>query len=142
MRKGHFAVAGAAIVVGSAPAAAAYADPNGCPSDFTTAPGTGTDFDVEPRLWPTGNECVAQTRSLDMGPGLVESLAFIGFAALLLTLAARRPTTLLRGASGCPSSRWSAAGEDPPAGAAQALERDVREGARDDAGDDTGLTTG
>ena len=103
MRRHHFAIAGGAIVVGSALAAAAYADPNGCPHDFTNARGTGNDFRVEPRLWPTGNDCVGQlpgggTNSLDMGPEALESLAFIAFAAILLTLATLRPTTLLRGA--------------------------------------------
>lgn len=98
----HLAIAGAAFVVGSGLAAAAYVEPNGCPSEFANAPGTGFDHAVVGRLWPTGVECVgyrdgAQVSSLPMGPGALESLAFIAFAALLLAFAVRERTALLSG---------------------------------------------
>ena len=101
--RAHLAIGGAAVVVGSALAAAAYADPNGCPWEFTEARGTGNDFEVRGRLWPTGTQCVgyddgAVASRLDMGPGALECLGWIAFAGLLLTPATRKRTTLLRGA--------------------------------------------
>jgi hypothetical protein len=97
MRRALLLVA-AAFVLGSGLGAAAHVEPSGCPFEFVMAKGTGTDFRVEPRLWPTGERCVGTNDVVDLGPGAGESIAYIVLAAVLLVLALRRRSPATRGA--------------------------------------------